>query len=55
MKILDEDIPESQRQLLRSWRIRIRIPLTSAGLAVCDLPSKDLIVRWGATMSPPKG
>jgi hypothetical protein len=24
VNILDEDIPESQRQLLRSWRIRIR-------------------------------
>lgn len=24
MNILDENIPESQRQLLRSWRIRVR-------------------------------
>jgi hypothetical protein len=24
MNLLDENIPESQRQLLRSWRIRIR-------------------------------
>ena len=24
MNILDENIPESQRQLLRSWRIRVQ-------------------------------
>ncbi len=24
MNVLDENIPESQRQLLRSWRIRVR-------------------------------